>query len=342
MNNENTICPVCNSQNAVFIRRISSWEPAKHLSLDQEQSEQLRILIESLWNGKESSYYLCKNCTLLYAVPFIPGNNKFYELAYPKSDNYPDWKWEFQITYEEIKAIEKGKKNFDSSSILLEIGAGKGAFVERISRDLLKKENIFCTEYSKSGQQSILDMGIECINTDILIVENPQFRNKFNYICLFQVLEHLSDFNTVFSTINYITVDEAVLFVGVPNDLLRNFCEQRGLSEDFPPIHITRWNLNSMSELANKFGWQLIDHKREQQSYLSKVNKYLHMLLMKKKYYFTLNKITNRNFKNLLKLIPFFYYIITNLLTIIELRDSKLGVVQWFKLTKTKSCGNYD
>jgi len=327
------ICPACGSQTISFSHTFNSYEAAKHLSSEKQKLSELRLHIESLWGRDKCSYYVCDACTLFFAHPFIAGDGKFYEIVYSIPDSYPNWKWEFQITYEKLIHIRKQKDISDS--YLLEIGAGKGVFVDKISLNIIKKENILCTEYSQVGKRKILDFGVNCLDTEITINKYPQLKNKFDYVCMFQVLEHLSNLDSFFITINDITKKDATLFIGVPNNLHREFFERNGLFEDFPPTHITRWNYISLSEFAKKYNWVIIDHQREPMSYFAKINKFLHLLLLDSlfsKIYF----ISNRKIRNILKLLPFFFFSLIKLSVILKLRNKELGSVQWFQLNKIK------
>ena len=110
-----------------------------------------------------------------FSNPYISGDQIFYNLAYPEP-GYPKWKWEFEFSYQILK------KNKTPDPNILEIGAGQGSFVEKISQGLIKKENIVCTEYSKYGRGKISKIGIQCFDDDIRNIDNKNFVENFDFI----------------------------------------------------------------------------------------------------------------------------------------------------------------
>ena len=147
---KNIKCPVCCANEAHLLWSVSSKQAAQHFILKEKQSERFLKLvshIESLWGQDICEVVQCNNCGFCYSNPYVAGDKQFYTLAYERSPGgYPTWKWEYQITYETLKMFLKPE------ATLLEIGAGDGAFVKRISNELLPKENIICTDFSEYGE----------------------------------------------------------------------------------------------------------------------------------------------------------------------------------------------
>jgi len=94
----------------------------------------------------------CSQCGFCFSYPYVAGDERFYSLAYVRS-GYPKWKWEFQITYDLLR------RNLRSNCKLIEIGAGDGAFISKIAKDVLPKANIFCTEFFRIWAASDREMG---------------------------------------------------------------------------------------------------------------------------------------------------------------------------------------
>ena len=121
-----TSCPVCQSANATRLWSTDSECAAQHYVLKERESDrhlELVKAIENRWHAKNCNVMQCSECGFCFADPYCAGDEEFYRIAYQRT-HYPRWKWEFQLTLDELQAITT------NSTRLLEIGAGDGAFVK--------------------------------------------------------------------------------------------------------------------------------------------------------------------------------------------------------------------
>ena len=248
-------CPVCGGMNARVLWEISCLQAAQHFVLREKDAERFQALashIEHLWGQATCAVVECEACRFCFSHPFRAGDNRFYELAYERHARaYPDWKWEFQITYEELGKIS------GPGFRLLDIGAGNGAFVKRVARDLLQRENILCTEFSAFGRREIEKMGISCLSQDLRELTARNFMERFDAVCLFQVLEHLDEPDRIFRHVNGLMKPGGRLFIAVPNPNSIRFNELNGALLDMPPNHIGRWNRTAFEELGRRTGFRV-------------------------------------------------------------------------------------
>jgi len=207
------LCPICSCSKCKYLYSVTSKMSIVHLGIDpdSERGNMLRSVIEDLWNGDICDVIQCERCSLVYANTFISGTHKFYSIAYMNQTSYYEWKWEYQITYEDIKSLYKISNLAEIN--LLEIGAGNGAFIKMISPELIPKENILYTEFSDYGKEEILKYGVNCVSEDISKLKNDKLKNKYNIICMFQVLEHMDHLKETFEKLNEISKDEARLYI---------------------------------------------------------------------------------------------------------------------------------
>jgi SAM-dependent methyltransferase len=249
-------CPVCCGKSAQLLYSIDSGEAAQNFVLrevDLDRHLKLKHCIENLWRAPRCDILCCCTCKFGYAQPYIAGNYEFYSLAYQmRRGGYPQTKWEFTMS---IREIEKYKKSggYDSAK-LLEIGAGDGAFVRQVAPRLIEKPNIFCTEFSDYGYARISEYGIKCIKDDIRNIDAATFPFKFNFVCMFQVLEHLDCIHELFDRLFEITTPDASIFIGVPNEFLIKWSEAHGLQLESPPTHVGRWTRESFDCLSSRYG----------------------------------------------------------------------------------------
>lgn len=261
------VCPVCGEKRAEVLYTISADEAAQWFFLkEREQSryDRIRRAIERLWRGRGAAFVRCLHCSFCFSDPYIAGDGEFYGTLY-ESPRYPEWKWEFEQTYVSLQShIASGKLPEPS---LLEIGAGDGAFVRRIARDNVVPANrILTLEYSLYGKQKIEESGIVCRTADVRELEPVHYSNKFGVVCMFQVLEHLDQLDTLFQRLNDITTNSAVLYIAVPNDRRVQFNEEHDALGDMAPCHVGRWNEKSFQMIAQRFGWTVASHQREPES----------------------------------------------------------------------------
>lgn len=330
-----SICPICSSSNYRILYEVTIKMGIEHLGVNpmSERGKILESIIEELWGGGVCNFVQCENCSFVYAHPFIAGTNEFYSLAYQNSGFYYDWKWEYQITYNDIVTLinESSLHNIN----LLEVGAGNGAFVKRISPVLIPKDKVMCTEFSDYGRREILKYGISCISDDLKNLDVDEFSDKFNIICMFQVLEHMDQIDEVFKSLNRISKSEARLYIAVPNNKHREFYDKHRSYFDIPPTHISRWNIDSFKEAGERFGWIVLKNAYQPQKIFEKLrtfmfNRYHHY----EKISGRIDKINTPGFNKLLKLTTFTLFLIKYFNSSMKLIFGDFGVVQWICLIK--------
>lgn len=269
------MCPLCGNSEIEIIREFQSQDCLKHLGINFESPkfDAINIKLRSLWNQDRSYFLACKNCVLQFAIPFISGDNEFYNIIYDKNLDYPEWKWDFEIAYNILSNLIVDKPSTDHR--LLEIGAGNGSFVKRISSNLIESKNIVTTEYSIFGRKKIQEMGVCCFPLNIVELLNEKNENSFDYICMFQVLEHLDNLDDVFKSLYKLMKPNGLLLIAVPNNLYRLQFEKLGIIEDVPPIHISRWNIESFRFVEQKYGLKILEHQYQTNSFMSIAINYL-------------------------------------------------------------------
>lgn len=255
-------CPICTDDEAALLWSVSAKDAAQHYVLkeaDEARFGKLVAAIESLWKGSEAQVLRCKSCDFVYSDPYVAGDGEFYGLAYQRT-GYPKWKWEYQAT---LDALQKLKPGFS----YLEIGAGDGAFVSKIVPTMTAAENAFCTEFSSYGRDRIGALGIQCEAADIRAVNQAGLQGRFDVVCMFQVLEHLDELDSLFRHLRWITADGAHLFIAVPNPDRIEFNELHGAMLDMPPNHIGRYRMKTIEALCGRWGWDIVAGRVEDSSF---------------------------------------------------------------------------
>lgn len=263
----NAVCPVCCHTEAELLYEITSEQAAQWFFLEElEADRHIRIqkAIETVWQGKEARFLRCQRCKFGFADPYAAGDSNFYETLY-EAPNYPAWKWEFEQTLRSLQ--QKLRSGEVHKPYLLEIGAGDGAFLGKLIQEkVVPPADMLALEYSVYGKRKIEEMGVSCLATDVRLLTEDMYERPFNVVCMFQVLEHLDDLEGLFQCINKITVKNASMFIAVPNDRRVAFNEEHEALGDMAPCHVGRWNKDSFTSIADRFGWQVVQHGYEPES----------------------------------------------------------------------------
>jgi hypothetical protein len=101
-------CPVCQCSKGQILWTVSSKRAALHFvspTEDYVRYERLKNHLHDLWGKKTSDIVKCVFCKFVYSCPYVSGDKFFYDLAFVKSD-YPQWKWEFEVSLKLIKKSE--------------------------------------------------------------------------------------------------------------------------------------------------------------------------------------------------------------------------------------------
>ena len=250
-------CPLCGNGEGILLYGVESWEVARTLFSKEKEGEKFREIkehIEKLWSGKKCKKILCDKCSLIYAFPFIGGDIKFYDIVYEKP-KYPDWKWDYEVSFHAIKNLRKNERRS-----LLDIGSGKGAFVKKISPFFIPKNKVLCLEYSSSGRKELKKGGFNSSKESFTRLDTP---NKYDVICLFQVLEHMDNLKKVFQKLREVTSPRGNIFITTPSVEKMLFDEQNGSALDLPPNHINWMNKKCFNLLCGMYNLELIDFKLE-------------------------------------------------------------------------------
>ena len=279
-----TQCPVCKGSKIDFMYYISSETATQYFfkrSEDENKFLRIRSNIEKIWKDNKCAFLLCKECSFVFAYPFVAGTMELYSSIYDTDEAYPKTKWEYQKTYE---VLEKkiGLENLTDAKFL-EIGAGNGAFIKTISPEMIKKSNVVSTEYSKTGQIELENYNIKCYSTDIREPIFLEYSGYFDIVCVFQVLEHLDNLDDFFNRLDLITNKNANIFIAVPNYQMRKFFDSLSCYIDIPPIHISRWNQSCFSYITKRYNWSIEEYQIEPQKYHLKILRFLRITYPKTK-----------------------------------------------------------
>lgn len=252
------VCPACLDTRVDELRGFTVEQSAQHFVLreaDPARHEKLRAHLRSLWGGDRCTIMTCRGCGFGFAWPYVAGDSKFYELAYP-SVGYTTNRWEFDRTIRELSRLDTKEAR------VLELGAGFGMFLDRLRALGIPRANVSALEFHSASRAVLGEKGYAAESLD---VRSPAFApsHQFDLIFMFQVVEHMDCLDELMCKLRQISSARAHLFISVPNRQRTNYFEQHGWQFDMPPAHIGRWTLEAAKQLASRHDFLIASHDQE-------------------------------------------------------------------------------
>ncbi len=203
---------------------------------------------ESFGSLQEIELYKCMKTGYRFWYPLnLAGDTQFYDKVSLAWENYyKETRWE----YKEALA------NIQPSDSVLEVGCGRGFFLK---------------ELEEKGVSNALglDFNPEAINNkvtkfDILDkdLNELDIENKFDVICFFQVLEHVSDPFAFLTNVKKLLNKGGRLIYSVPNN---EFAPLKNMQDafDLPPHHVGQYNLEIIENIAHTLDMEIMRNIEE-------------------------------------------------------------------------------
>lgn len=226
------VSPLTNSTNVELIKVykvseiVERWEQEFGISIINEFDDHIKTI----------SLYRCLDSELVFFEPKVEGSSKIYkELQNKFAWYYLEDKWEYKIAQKELKNAES----------IIEIGSGKGTFIDKILK--INKAKIIGFETSEEAVLNAAKKKLPVYLNDYsdFLLKNKDY--QFDAILSFQVLEHISDpLNFLKSQVSYMKKG-CKLILCVPNiDCFYKYSDEL---LDMPPHHATKWSKNTFQYL---------------------------------------------------------------------------------------------
>lgn len=326
-------CPVCKHNTANLLWSVSAKEVTSHFcDFNSLQGKDLYAHLKKNYADK-FEVHQCHNCLFSYAFPFKAGDDIFYNLAYP-TNSYPSWRWEYGLALNNITKKIKNPK-------ILEIGSGSGLFLKEIlMRGISEKQNISAIEYSNYGKAEIQKIGVDYFSLDVREEGLSLPHANYDFICLFQVLEHMDDLENLVKKLHMLLNKGGQILISVPNNKRTEFMEKNGALLDMPPNHVGRWTKKAFEIFSERANLRLSDLQIEDSSFFKILKQFFGYRLLKKtqkksihKYlYYNTGGLLQKLVVNSLKILDLFMHI--DLVYKLYLNKRFIGGSQYVVLTK--------
>jgi SAM-dependent methyltransferase len=243
-------CPACRAGSTQVLWTASANEAAQafvRAESDPSRHAALTEHIHRLWGGERCSVMRCVQCGLGFSHPFVGGDATFYNLAYPGTPGYPDNKWEFQLTLQDLQRQPAARLQ---QARCLEVGAGIGNFLKRLVPLGCPAAKVLALEYNQESLRVLGERGFQGRAQDLRELQD----GPYDFIFMFQVVEHMADLDSVFSRVAALLAPGGALYVAMPNPQRIDYNERNGTLMDMPPNHISRWTQAGLDTLVSRHG----------------------------------------------------------------------------------------
>lgn len=228
-------CPLCNASSIEAIEKLAT------LDIVSVYSSALGLDVSNEFSQiKEIIYSHCKSCDLFFFDPLVAGSENFYSTLQRFDWYYPEEKNEYGYAASFIAETDS----------VLEVGSGKGAFA-----NLISTKSYVGLEFSQTAKQMAASNGVEIINQSI---ENhaKNCPDKYDVVCSFQVLEHVSDPRGFIKAAASCVRPGGRLIFSVPSsDSFARYVTNHTL--DMPPHHVTRWTDLALHNIAREMNLEV-------------------------------------------------------------------------------------
>ena len=194
--------------------------------------------------------FRCNHCRLRFASPATPGDAAFYGWI-TNTDNYYDKdRWEWNVVVEDVASLPSLECPKQPLSVL-EVGCGTGQFLKHLGRSMAVRA-LGADTHAPSASRCRAE-GLDVITGGIEHVDDAR---RFDVICAFHCLEHVSDPLDFVSRARDRLHPQGTLYLSVPLsptlwDVLHDDCL------NLPPHHLTQWGVESLGELSRQVGMDL-------------------------------------------------------------------------------------
>ncbi len=232
------VCPICQK---TLVKKNRSYSTEELFKLWKPVKFSQKIINVHKKKSLKTQLFICPNCELEIFLPQIIGTGSFYEELQQneKAFYYEDDKWDF---HEAVNDVTSGDQ-------VMDLGCGPGGFLTSLKP---LTSNLFGTECNQEAARDATKKGIKIINDR----ELKSFKNEFNSVFSFHVLEHVDNPAAFLKLAISLVKPGGKICISVPNqDGPIHFINP--CVSNMPPHHATHWRKKTFEVLAEKMGLRI-------------------------------------------------------------------------------------
>ena len=219
----------------------------------------------------------CLSCYLIFSKKIFSQDElqKVYDHLY--NDDKPKYRTHSIFEYEQLKkGITKVgynrnrliKKYINNSSKVLEIGSGIGLMGCFIQRNY-PNSSYTGVEIDEKVNDKARSFGLNVHQGDFSVIGN--FKNKFDIVLMWEVLEHIQDLKKCLSLISSKLTKGGLFIFSVPNYNKKfnyNFPGDK-IFQDGPPIHLNFFRKKSIQKFFETEDFEILSFRKKRLPYFN-------------------------------------------------------------------------
>ena len=191
----------------------------------------------------------CSKCGYGIFDPRFAGSSDFYECITTSDGScYEADKWEFRQAVKDLRRYRCQR--------VLDIGCGSGYFLDLL-RTRLPHVEAAGFEFNAEMANLVRSKGhkvFQGASADVLL--DTQKAQSFDAVCIFQLLEHVTDPIKLFRVAQNLLKSNGVLIVAVPDNAGPVKYFATALTE-LPPHHLSRWRASTFRAVLPRLGFKI-------------------------------------------------------------------------------------
>lgn len=234
--------PLTNNNHVVLESQLSTQQ-----IIDQYHQEFDIDVSNYFSNLKTVDIYQCQDSSLRFYYPFsLAGDGQFYaDLARVYKGYYSVWKWEHEKVFQSINSGDK----------VLEIGCGRGYFLEKLKE---KKADAIGLDFNPDAVEYGKEHDILIVDETIALHAQKQ-AEIYDVVCAFQLFEHVNEVGRFLKDSVACLKKGGILAIGVPNNDSLIFKLDPYHTLNVPPHHMLLWDARSLAYIATQFNLSIVE-----------------------------------------------------------------------------------
>ena len=233
-------CPICGRSSSVRVWSVPFADVWKALA-DRWHAPISDGVRARYSPTRDAVLVLCSECDLEYFSPHNQGMADFYDELMAKIP-YEPMRWEFAVVRSRLQPADR----------VVDYGCGSGAFLAMVTAAVDRAVGV---DHAHLANAELRARGIEAFRgTPAEFAEAES--GYFDVACAFQVLEHLSAADELLPPMLARLAPGGRVFVSVPNR--HRIAKETVEPLDCPPHHVSRWSVQALGRLADRYGMDLV------------------------------------------------------------------------------------
>ena len=212
------------------------------------------------YKNKEENWslYKCPECTVQFWQLMRNPGRDWYEAKEESQIIQSSPKRKIKLTWQHKEFLKFFKNQNNQGKKLLDLGCGTGEFLNAVQK-------LGFEAWGVDFDRNVIEHAKSLYNLKNVYTESiEEFSSrkslpKFDVITFFEVIEHVDDIPNFLHFIIEVGKEGTYIALSVPNRNRKN--PNNPKTGDYPPIHLTRWDINSLNKILRSYNINIEKYK---------------------------------------------------------------------------------